>query len=120
MSYMQNKLDNQKDVRVNAISRIWGGAFGMLLICIPLTAITNTGPIIPIAVITGAALSTRSVWQSSERKNSNISLSPNQVESLEKRIADLEAIVSSDDLDLRLKIRQLESSEVRDCKMENS
>lgn len=99
-----------RDVRVTATSRIWGIAAGMLAICIPLSAVTRSGPILPIAVITGAAFGTGAVWQSSDKKSRYNSLQPHTLEQLEQRIANLETIAAGGELDLERKIKQLDSS----------
>lgn len=95
-----------KDVRVAATSRIWGIAAGMLAICIPLSDETDSGPILPLAVIAGAAVGTAAVWKSDQK--SQTTLPPYQVQQIEQRLANLETIISADDLDLRLKTHQLE------------
>jgi hypothetical protein len=104
-------LEQSEDVRVAATSRIWGLTVGILAICIPLSAVTRSGPVLPLAAIGGAAVGTVAVWRSDDKKSKGGYLQPQQVELLEQRIADLETIVSSDDFDLRMKIKQLESNQ---------
>ncbi|MFH7024533.1 MAG: hypothetical protein ACHBN1_03830 [Heteroscytonema crispum UTEX LB 1556] len=104
-------LEKSEDVRVAATSRIWGLTVGILAICIPLSDVTRSGPILPLAAIGGAAAGTVAVWRSDDKKSKGGYLQPQQVELLEQRIADLETIVSSDDFDLRMKIKQLESNQ---------
>lgn len=104
-------LEEHQDVRVAATSRIWGIAVGMLAICIPLSAVTKSGPILPLATLTGAAVGTAAVWRSDDKKSKSNSLPEQKVELLEQRIANLETIVSSEDFDLRMKIKQLEVSD---------
>ncbi len=107
----EKNLEHYQDARVAATTRIWGISVGMLAICIPLTAITRSS-ILPLATITGAAVGTVAVWRSDDKKSkNNKSLPQEKVELLEQRIADLETIVSSDDLDLRSKIKQIESDD---------
>ncbi len=107
---MAKKLQKEKDIRLKVTTRIWGCAVGMLGICIPLTAVTNSGPIIPLGVVAGAAVGTAVVWRSGDKK-SQTELAPSQLQQIEQRLANLETIVGSDDLDLRLKIKQLESGD---------
>jgi hypothetical protein len=107
---MAEQLDQEKDIRLKVTTRIWGCAVGMLGICIPLTAVTNSGPILPLGVVAGAAVGTAVVWRSSDKK-SQIELAPSQLQQIEQRLANLETIVGSDDLDMRLKIKQLESGD---------
>lgn len=107
----QVENDFQTSPRVAATFLIWGAATGMLAICIPLTALAKGNPILPLAVITGAAVGTGTVWQSSGKKSRNSTLSPNKVEALEERISNLEAIVGSDEINLQRKLNQLNSSD---------
>ncbi len=81
----------QKTGRVAATSVIWGVSAGMLAICIPLVIVTKTGAILPLAAIIGAAVATFAVW-SGENQNS-------QVKQLEERVAFLETIVATEDLE---------------------
>lgn len=99
----------EKDIRVAATSKIWVLATGMLAICIPLSAVTKSGAILPLAVISGAAVGTVAVWRSSDNQSKNNPLLTNSVKELEQRVANLEIICSSQELDLQNKIKQLES-----------
>ena len=88
----------------------------MLVVCIPLTGITRS-TILPLATIAGAAVGTVAVWRSDDRKSrKNNYLPQDRVELLEQRIANLETIITRDDFDLRMKIKQVES---RDRKSDN-
>lgn len=100
-----------EDIRVSATTKIWGLTVVILAICVPLSAVTRSGAIIPLAAISGAAIGTVAVWRSDEKKYQNQALSPQQVQLLEDRIADLETIVSGDDFDLRMKIKRLHAKE---------
>lgn len=101
--------DTQKDIRSATTTKIWGIAVGMLGICIPLTAITRSGPILPLAVITGAAVSTVAVWRSSDNKSGSNTLSLHNMEALEERIANLEIIVGTDAINFDQRLKQLDS-----------
>jgi hypothetical protein len=104
-------LEEYQAVRVAATSKIWGITVAMLAICIPLSAVTRSGPILPLAAITSAAVGTVAVWRSDDKKSKTHHLPQQKVELLEQRIANLETIViSRDDLDLQMKMEQLESS----------
>ncbi len=48
--------------KIGATAIIWGFATGMLAICTPLVNITDSGIILPLAVIVSAAGSTLSIW----------------------------------------------------------
>ncbi len=100
----------EQDIRVKTTSTIWGMTVAILAICIPLSRASRSGPIIPLAAITGAAVGTVAVWRSDDKKSKSNYLQPQHLELLEQRLANLETIVSSDDLDLQKKIKQLESS----------
>lgn len=101
----------QKDVRVAATSKIWGMTVGLFALCIPLSAVTRSGPILPLAAIGGAVVSTVAVWRSDDKKSPSKSLSGQSIKILEQRIANLETIVSSEEFDLHKKIKQLESND---------
>jgi hypothetical protein len=108
----EKNFQQPEDMRVSATTKIWGLTVAILAICVPLSAVTRSGAIIPLAAISGAAIGTVAVWRSSdEKKYQNQVLSPQQVELLEQRIADLETIVSGDDFDLRMKMKRLYAKE---------
>ncbi|MBD2345172.1 hypothetical protein [Anabaena subtropica] len=104
-------IDASQDIRVAATTKIWGFTVGMLALCIPLSAITRSGPIIPLAALGGATAGTLAIWRSDEKKLKAHYLPGQQVELLEQRIANLETIVSSDDSYLHQKIQGLESGD---------
>ncbi len=106
---MGKKSEQSKDIRLAATTRIWGCTVGILAICVPLS-IPLRSSLIPLAALTGATVGTVAVWRSDDRKYKGNSLAPQQVELLEQRIRDLEAIVSSQDYDLKAQLKQLESS----------
>ncbi|MBD2606639.1 hypothetical protein H6G81_19405 [Scytonema hofmannii FACHB-248] len=107
----EKNFQQPEDIRVSATTKIWGLTVAILAICVPLSAVTKSGAIIPLAAIAGAAVGTVAVWRSDVKKYQNQVLSPQQVELLEDRIADLETIVSGDDFDLRMKIKRLHAKE---------
>lgn len=103
---------SERDIRFAATSRIWAYATGMLALCIPLTGVARSGPILLLAVITGAAVGTGAVWKSYDKKPGNSSLlSSNSVEALEERIANLETIVGSEEIPLHRRLHQVDMSE---------
>jgi hypothetical protein len=108
---LEKNFHQPEDIRVTATTKIWGLTVGILAICVPLSAVTRSGPIIPLAAIAGAGIGTVAVWRSDDKKYQNKVLSPEQVELLEHRLANLETIVSGEDYDLRMKIKQLEADE---------
>ncbi|MGV2831870.1 hypothetical protein [Myxosarcina sp. GI1(2024)] len=95
-------------VRTTAI--IWGLATAMLGICVPLTAIAQSGVILPLAVIIGAGAGTVSVWRNTRRSDLNtITQSQDRLLAIETRIIDLETICSSQEFEREQKYEQLES-----------
>jgi hypothetical protein len=101
-----------KDTRLNVTSKIWAFATGMLAICIPLSAATDSGPVIPIAVIAGAAVGTASVWKSGDRKSADRIEISDRIKVLEGRIADLETIITAGDIEWQRKIASSTNSVV--------
>lgn len=101
---------SERNIRVAATSKIWAFATGMLAICIPLSDETESGAILPLAVISGAAVGTVAVWRSSEQQSRRPVLT-NNIQTLEERVTNLETIWSSQELDLQSKIKQLESKD---------
>lgn len=51
--------------KIGSTAIIWGFSTGMLAICIPLVSMTESGVILPLAVVCGATISTIVVWVSS-------------------------------------------------------
>ncbi|MBW4567108.1 MAG: hypothetical protein KME31_03505 [Tolypothrix carrinoi HA7290-LM1] len=107
----EKNFHQPEDIRVTATTKIWGLTVGILAICVPLSVVTKSGAIIPLAAIGGAGVGTVAVWRSGDKKYQNKLLSPQQVELLEQRIADLETIVSGEEFDLRMKIKRLQAKE---------
>ncbi|MEN8446180.1 MAG: hypothetical protein ABG776_14335 [Cyanobacteria bacterium J06555_13] len=85
----------ERNPKVRATVAIWSLATGMLGICIPLVAITNSGIILPLLVILGAAGSTAAVWLASERHRQVDFRSAQAVNALEERVIALETICTS-------------------------
>ncbi|MBU7585790.1 MAG: hypothetical protein KAF91_23400 [Nostoc sp. TH1S01] len=100
-----------QDIRVISTTRIWGITVGMLAVCIPLSAVTRSGALLPLAAIGGATAGTIAIWRADDKKSKAGYLQPQQLELLEQRIANLETIVSHDEFDLQRKIKQLETSD---------
>lgn len=103
------KSKSERDIRLAATSKIWTYATGMLAICIPLVGITRN-PILPLAVIAGATAGTYVVWRSDNQPRNQAVLT-STIQQLEQRVADLETIVSNQELDLEHKIKRLNSKD---------
>ena len=89
---------NAKDIRLTATSKIWSLAVPMLAICIPLSAVTKSGPLLPLAVIAGTTVGTVSVWRGSIEELTGDSQKSQKIKQLEDRIADLETIITSEEI----------------------
>ncbi|NEO98194.1 MAG: hypothetical protein F6K58_05770 [Symploca sp. SIO2E9] len=105
----QPDSEKSKDTRTATTTKIWSYATGMLALCIPLSAVTRSGAILPLAVVTGATVSTVVVWKS-DKKSQNL-LQPHQLQQIEERLANLETIAASESLQLQSQLQQLESSD---------
>jgi len=51
--------------KIGSTAIIWSLATGMMAISIPLVKITNTGIMLPLAVVVGVSISTIAIWLSS-------------------------------------------------------
>ncbi len=102
---MSQSTENQ-DYRVEIISKIWGYSTGMMFMCIPLTAITESGPILPIFVIVGAASATAAIWGYGTRQNT---ISESELKRLENRLTNLETIITYEEPTIQRKIQSLKS-----------
>lgn len=107
----QNSLEDFPDVRVATTAKIWGITVGILALCIPLSLVTRSGPILPLAAIGGATAGTVAMWRSDDKKSLINEKQQQQIDLLEQRIANLETIVSSNDFDLHTKIQQLNTND---------
>lgn len=105
----QPNVEPYQDVRLSATTRIWVITVAILGVCVPLSAVTRSGAILPLVAIGGAAVGTVAVWRSDDKKSKTNYLQQQQIELLEQRLANLETIVSSDDLNLQMKIKQIEA-----------
>jgi len=78
--------------KLAATAIIWGFSTGMLGICIPLVSVTDSGFILPLAVIIGASFTTAVVWLSFSRVSSNSIDLSNSIEALKEQESNLETI----------------------------
>lgn len=79
----------------------------MFVLCVPLVAIARSAVVIPDTVAFGAGTGTIAVWQSDSRSRRRLS-DEQTAQSLEERIANLEAIASHGELDMQHPYQQLE------------
>ncbi|MDJ0590914.1 MAG: hypothetical protein QNJ72_13105 [Pleurocapsa sp. MO_226.B13] len=99
--HAQKPSKNSKDIRLTATSKMWSLAIAMLAICIPLSAATKSGPILPLAVVVGTTMGTASVWRGSTKESTSDRLTAEKIKQLEGRIADLETIITSEEINWR-------------------
>ena len=92
---------NAQDIRLKATAQIWSLASALFAICIHLSAATRSGPILPLAVVVGTTLGTASIWKGSSEEATSLSLTAEKIKQLEARIADLETIVTSEEINWR-------------------
>lgn len=85
----------EKDPKVRATSAIWGCAIGMLGICIPLVAITQSGVLSPLLVILGAGGGTVAIWLAPDPRQHAEGHLVQTVKALEERVRNLETIYTS-------------------------
>ena len=52
-------------VKIGSTAIIWSLATGMMAISIPIVRMTETGIILPVAVVVGVSISTVAIWLSS-------------------------------------------------------
>jgi hypothetical protein len=103
-----SESENLSISQVTATSKIWGFAAGLLAICIPLSPATKSGVILPLAIISGAAVGTVAVWRASDSQSRNSASLVKSMKALEQRVANLEEVICSNtELDLQNKIKQL-------------
>lgn len=91
---------NGNGYKIAAIAIIWSFATGMLAICIPLVSITNSGMILPLAVIFGVNWSTKIIWHSSIQNAELI----NNTHALNERVVNLEV----NEFDSQNKLKQID------------
>ena len=111
-SHTQKSSKKPKDIRLEATSKIWSLAIGMLAICIPLSAATKSGPILPLAVVVGTTLGTASVWRYSTEESTSDRQTSTKIKHLEGRIADLETILISQEINWQQSIEPSSESAV--------
>ena len=94
MSHKSHK-STEKNPKVRATSAIWGCAVGMLGVCIPLVAITESGVILPLLVILGTCGGTAAVWFEPDKRQPEEAHLAQTVKALEERVINLETIYTS-------------------------
>ena len=81
--------------QVWATAIIWGCSVGMLGICIPLVAITDSGMILPLLVMLGASAGTTAVWFAPGKRQREEVYLTQKMQQLKERVMNLEAIYTS-------------------------
>lgn len=90
-----NHRSIESNSKVRATTAIWGCAIGMLGICIPLVAITNSGIILPLLVLLSAGGGTAAVWLAPSQRPQEETRLLQTVKALEERVMNLETIYTS-------------------------
>ncbi|MEQ8383070.1 MAG: hypothetical protein RH949_11970 [Coleofasciculus sp. A1-SPW-01] len=85
--------------KLAATAIIWGFATGMLGICIPLVSMTDSGFILPLAVIIGASFTTAVVWLSFSRVSSNNVDLSDSIEALKEQKTNLDTMDNNEKID---------------------
>ncbi len=110
--YIENikiRYMSKKSEQFKATTSIWACTVGIIAICVPMRYKLNNEPkLIPLAALCCATVGTVAVWRDDKKTEDN-NLAPQKVELVEQRIRDLEAIVSSEDYDLKARLKQFES-----------
>jgi hypothetical protein len=102
---MKTKTEKkQKDPRAEIIPAIWGITVGILGICIPLTAITDSGALLPALALIGATISSSIVWLTKTPERPASAELEKTIAELSHRVAQLE--IDTRDLELRHSIEQ--------------
>lgn len=90
-----------RDPRAGTISTIWGCTIAIMGVCIPLTAIAHSGPLLPLLTLVGATVTSSIVWLSKRPEENNPELH-HTIAQLEHRVAQLE--IETRDIELRYAI----------------
>lgn len=109
----QFKVNSKKlrKIKLATTLGVWVIATGMLALCIPLVTVTESGVILPLAVIAGADVATIAIWRRYDCHTINSVALANNVKDLEQRVANLEVICSNEELNFQDKLKQLESKD---------
>lgn len=65
---MMKRQPEGKGAKIATTIVIWVAAAGMLGICIPLVSITQSGAVIPVAIVVGVTISTVAIWWSGNQQ----------------------------------------------------
>jgi hypothetical protein len=106
---MNEVKKKRKDPRTETISSIWGITAGILGICIPLAAVTESGPVLPIFALLGATVSSCVVWLTRPPQQTADDELEKAVVHLSQRVAQLE--MDTRDLELRYSIHSAGSAQ---------
>lgn len=83
------------NIQVWATAVIWGCSVGMLGICIPLVALTDSGIILPLLVVLGASVGTTAVWLTPGKRQQEQAHLNQTMRLLKERVTNLEVIYTS-------------------------
>lgn len=92
-------------IRLGAVAIVWFFSTVMLGLCIPLVAIAGTSlGILPLAAIAGATVGTAVVWGVPNGTPANKQVEVPSMKQLEQRVANLETICSSTELEFPIQL----------------
>lgn len=95
MNYLFYK-NIDRDIRLQATIWIWALSIPLFFGCVPLCALSAVGILLPIFVLLALAIGTASIWFFS---NNVPTAMKQQIEELQARTSELEAIVCQEDID---------------------
>lgn len=92
-------IEKQKDFRVIATICIWVSSIFLLLACVPILALTENGILLPLTLLIAVATGTVAIWCFGKPKSSE---NDKNLQALQSRIENLEAIAGIMDFDKKL------------------
>jgi hypothetical protein len=101
------QTEESKEVKAKLIQKIWKYATGMLAIS-AIFGIVRGSNLLPVIVASGASVSSMVIWCASDKRDRDANV---EIKKLQQRVADLETIVSSDDLNVQNHFKQLEQNQ---------
>jgi hypothetical protein len=91
-----SKIHPDRDIRLQATIWMWTLSIPLFFGCVPLCALSAIGILLPIFVLLALAIGTASIWFFSNDMPTAIT---QQIEQLQARTSELEAIVCQEDID---------------------
>lgn len=108
-----------KGLKIAVITIAWALLTGILAISIFLASLTNDAVILPIAIAIGSSGSIVAIWHIYRRQIKRMSELKHNVQVLNRRIMALEAIFTSNELNIQKNFKRIESSADEEFKPDN-